>query len=127
MKDDHGRRPERWRSRRCQVVRGPSTKLSVTLTMRERDLIRDETFCDPDFAKCAVVEDTGIRMELSLDEIEEIQGYMAAEANHTRHPKRRKEVDRLFAKLQMRTPLMTRASKRPGTWNGMEASWMKTS
>lgn len=28
------------------------TKLPVTLTMRERDLIRDETFCDPDFAKC---------------------------------------------------------------------------
>ena len=32
------------------------TKLPVKLTLRERELIRDETFCDPDFAKCAVVQ-----------------------------------------------------------------------
>lgn len=76
------------------------TKLPVTLTLRERDIIRDETFCDPNFAKCAVVEGTGIRVELSLDEIEEIQGYVAAEANHTTNTKRRKELDRLFTKLQ---------------------------
>lgn len=75
--------------------------MSVALTLRERDLIRDETFCDPNFAKCAVVEGTGIRVELSLDEIEEIQGYVAAEANHTKHAKRRKELDRFFDKLQV--------------------------
>jgi uncharacterized Zn finger protein len=76
------------------------TKLPVTLTLRERDLIRDETFCDHDFAKCAVVDGTGISVDLSLDEIEEIQGYVAATANHTRHAKLRKELDRLFDKLQ---------------------------
>jgi len=32
------------------------TKLPVKLTIRERDLIRDETFCDPEFAKVAVVD-----------------------------------------------------------------------
>jgi hypothetical protein len=78
----------------------PGTKLPVTLTLRERDLIRDETFCDPHFAQCAVVESTGIRVELSLDEIEDIQGYVAAEANHTKNAKQRKERDRLFNKLQ---------------------------
>ncbi|MDF0676784.1 MAG: hypothetical protein P0120_20975 [Nitrospira sp.] len=77
------------------------TKLPVTLTLRERDLIRDETFCNPDFAKCAVAEGRGIRVELSLDEIEEIQSYVAAEANHATNSKRRKELDRLFAKLQV--------------------------
>jgi hypothetical protein len=77
------------------------TKLPVTLTLRERDLIRDETFCDPNFGKCAVVEGTGIKVELSLDEIEEIQGYVAAEVNHTKHAKRRKEHDRLFNKFQV--------------------------
>jgi hypothetical protein len=77
------------------------TKLPVTLTLRERDLIRDETFRDPDFAKCAVVDGTGIRVDLSLDDIEEIQGYVAAEANHTKNSKRRKELDRLFDKLQV--------------------------
>jgi hypothetical protein len=76
------------------------SKLPVALTLRERDLIRDETFCDAGFAKCAVVDGTGIKVELSLDEIEEIQGYVAAAANHTNNEKLRKKPDRLFAKFQ---------------------------
>ncbi len=83
-----------------QVIPHGAT-LPVTLTLRERDLIRDETFCDPDFATCAVVDGTGIRVDLSLDDIEEIQGYVAAEANHTNNSTRRKELDRLFDKLQV--------------------------
>mgnify|MGYP001792226155 CR=1 FL=1 len=75
--------------------------MPVTLTLGERDLIRDETFCDPDFAKCAVVDATGIRVDLSLDDLEEIQGYVAAEANHTHNSKRGKELDRLFGKFQV--------------------------
>ena len=77
------------------------TKLPVTLTMRERDLIRNETLCDPEFAKCAVAEGEGIRVDLSLDDIEEIQGCVAAEANHTPNPKRCKELEQLFGKLQV--------------------------
>jgi hypothetical protein len=76
------------------------SKLPVTLTLRERDLIRDETFCNPGFTKCAVVDGTGIKVELSLDEIEEIQGSVAASANHSNNAKLRKELDRLFAKFQ---------------------------
>ncbi|MGE3978961.1 MAG: hypothetical protein AB7F94_15455 [Nitrospira sp.] len=38
----------------------PGTKFPVTLTERESDLIRDETFCNPDVARWAVVEGTGI-------------------------------------------------------------------
>lgn len=77
------------------------TKLPVTLTLRERDLIRNETFCNPEFTKCAVAEGEGIRVDLSLEDIEEIQGYVAAEANHTKNPKRRKELDQLVGKLQV--------------------------
>jgi hypothetical protein len=77
------------------------TKLPVKLTLRERDLIRDETFCDPDFARLAVVEGKGVRVDLSLDDIEEIQGYVAAEANHMKNKKLQKELDRLFDKLQV--------------------------
>ena len=53
-----------------------STKLPVKLTIRERDLIRDETFCDPDFAKVAVVDGKGIRVDMSLDaeKMEEFEG-----------------------------------------------------
>ena len=74
--------------------------MPFTLTLRERDLIRDETFCDPDFARFAVVEGKALRVNLSLDDIEEIQGYVAAEANHTKNKKLQKELDRLFANLQ---------------------------
>ena len=75
--------------------------MPVKLTIRERNLIRDETFCDPDFAKVAVTEGKYIIVNLSLDEIEEIQGYVAAEANHTKNSKLQKELDRLFNKLQV--------------------------
>jgi hypothetical protein len=77
------------------------TKLPVKLTLRERDLIHDETFCDPDFARLAVVEGKGFSVDLSLDDIEEIQGYVAAEANHMKNKKLQKELDRLFDKLQV--------------------------
>ncbi len=77
------------------------TKLPVRLTSHERDLIRDQTFCDPDFARLAVVEGQAIRVDLSLDDIEEIQGYVAAEANHTKNKTLQKELDRLFGKLQI--------------------------
>jgi len=77
------------------------TKLPVKLTIRERDLIRDETFCDPDFAKFAIVEAKGIRIDLSLDDIEEIQGYVAATANHTKNKKLQKELDGFFEKFQV--------------------------
>jgi len=76
------------------------TKLPVRFTLHERDIIRNETYCDPDFAKIGVVEDEGISVEMSLDEIEDIQGYIAAEANHTKNRKLEKELDRLFDKLQ---------------------------
>ena len=75
--------------------------LPVTLTLRERDIIRDETLCDPDFARLAVVDGKKIMVDLSLDDIEEIQGYIAAEANHTENKKLQKELDRLFSKLQV--------------------------
>ena len=75
-------------------------KLPVKLTNRQRDLIRDRTFCKPDFAQLAVVDGNGIRVDLSLDDIEEIQGYVAAEANHCDDRKLQKELDALFRKLQ---------------------------
>jgi len=77
------------------------SKLPVKLTLRERELIRDETFYDSDFAKFAIVDGKGIKVDLSLDEIEEIQGYIAAEANHTENKKLEKKLDRLFNKLQV--------------------------
>jgi hypothetical protein len=77
------------------------TKLPVKLTLQERDLIRNETLCNPDFARFAVIEGKGVILNLSLDDIEEIQGYIAAEANHTKSRKLQKNLDRLFSKFQV--------------------------
>ena len=76
------------------------TKLPVRLSLRERDLIREETFFDPHFAKQIEPDGKGISLELTLDDIEEIQGYVAAEANHCEDPKLQKELDHLFDKFQ---------------------------
>jgi len=77
------------------------TKLPVKLTLQERDLIRNEALCNPDFARFAVIEGKGVKLNLSLDDIEEIQGYIAAEANHTKSRKVQKNLDRLFSKFQV--------------------------
>jgi hypothetical protein len=77
------------------------TKLPVKLTLQERDLIQNETLCNPDFARFAVIEGKGVILNLSLDDIEEIQGYIAAEANHTESRKLQKNLDRLFSKFQV--------------------------
>ena len=76
------------------------TKLPVKLTLRERDILCDETFCDPRYVQLAVIVGKGIQVDLSLDVIEDIQGYVAAAANHTENSKLEQELDRLSDKLQ---------------------------
>lgn len=55
------------------------TKLPVHLSQAELNDIRDHTFA-PEFAKHAIVEGKRLTLDLSLDDIEEIQGYVAAGA-----------------------------------------------
>lgn len=77
------------------------TKLPVKLTLCERDLILAETFCDTRLLKIAVVTGKRVTVEWSLDDIEDIQGFVAAEANHTKNRKLQKELDKLSDKLQV--------------------------
>ena len=76
------------------------TKIPVKLTNREHTLIIDETQCDQDLLTLGAVKGRSVTFELSLYDIEEIQGYIAAEANHTENGKLQKELDRIFEKLQ---------------------------
>ena len=85
--------------RRIKIPYG--TKLPVLLTPQELNLIRMNTFCDPDFGKMGIVEGKNIKIMVSLDDIEELQGHVAAEANHTKNNKLQKELDRIFTKLQV--------------------------
>lgn len=75
-------------------------KILVTFSMRERDIIRNETFYDPDFGKVCIVDGNKIHIGMTLDEIEDVMGYAAAEANHTKNKKLQKELDKIVDRLQ---------------------------
>lgn len=77
------------------------TKLPVLLTPNELNLIRENTFCDPDLGKMGIVEGKNIKIMINLDDVEELQGHVAAEANHTKNNKLQKELDKIFTKLQV--------------------------
>ena len=76
------------------------TKLPVYFSRQDLEDIRERTFADPEFGRYALVEGKRLRVDLSLDDMEEIQGYVAAEANHTRNLKLRRRLDTLFDKFQ---------------------------
>ena len=76
------------------------SKIPVRLTLRERDLIRDHTFYNPDFSNLAIVDGVNVRLDLSLDDVEEIEEHVAAEANHCNDRKLRKELEGLFSKFR---------------------------
>ncbi len=79
----------------------PGSKIKVLLTQRERDLIQENTLYDPNFARLAPLEGKKIRVDMSLDDIEDLQGFIAAEANHTNDKKIQQKLDALFVKLQV--------------------------
>ncbi|MFZ1731391.1 MAG: hypothetical protein WBQ23_14870 [Bacteroidota bacterium] len=76
------------------------TKLPVRLSLEQRDLIADHSFYPGDAFHTAIMEGEEIRVDLTLDDIEEIQGYVAAEANHCKDRKLQKRLDRLFEVFQ---------------------------
>ncbi len=76
------------------------TKLPVSFSSKELEDIRELTMIGEEFGRYAVVEGKRLRLDLSLDDIEEIQGHVAAEANHTRDKKRQRRLDELFEKFQ---------------------------
>jgi hypothetical protein len=53
-----------------------------------------------EFGRHAVVDGKRFSLNLSLDDVEELQGHVAAEANHTRNAKLRNRLDKIFLKLQ---------------------------
>jgi hypothetical protein len=76
------------------------TKLPVRFSQAELDDIREHTFADSDLVSYAIVEGKKLHVDLSLDDIDELQGFVAAEANHTGDAKLRKRLDKLFERLQ---------------------------
>jgi hypothetical protein len=82
--------------------------------MRDRELLLEYTLEDPEYAGRLRPAPTGKGLvgEYTLDDLEDILGYVAAEANHTGDASLRQELDDLFDRL-----LETQRSFDDGGWS----------
>jgi len=76
-------------------------KIAVRMTARDRTLLLDHAFSDPEYAERLrpAPSGRGLVGDYSLDDLEDILGYIAAEANHTKDKKLRRELDALYDRL----------------------------
>lgn len=81
----------------------PGEKVPLMLSHRERELILDHTFADDELTvplRVAPASNKASVYPFTLDDLEELAGYVAAEANHAKDRKLQKELDRLFARME---------------------------
>ena len=74
----------------------------IELTLQERDLIIDHIFVSDALLsplKLAIVEGNNIKFKYTLEDLNELLGFIAAEANHTENKKLQKQLDDLYDKL----------------------------
>jgi len=77
-------------------------EIIIKLTPHERDLLLEDSFIDPVLIqrlKIAEVKGNHLIVKYSPQELEELIGYIAAEANHTDNKNIEKSLDRLCDKL----------------------------
>lgn len=79
----------------------PGEKVPLKLTPTETKLILEELAC-LDLQYEQIIQDTpaGKPVMMSLDDLEDLGGYIAAEANHTEDKKLGRKLDRVFDKCQ---------------------------
>ena len=71
------------------------------MSSRERELLLNHTFADPDYAEQlrAIPGKMGYVGGYTLDDLEDMLGYIAAEANHCEDRKLQKELYGFFDRL----------------------------
>lgn len=80
----------------------PGEKLPLELNARECELILEHTFASEELTgRLRIVPRPGVPpvYRFTLDDLDELSGYVAAEANHAKEKKLQKELDRLFARI----------------------------
>ncbi len=80
----------------------PGTQLAVRLSIRERDLVVERAFLDPEIdAQLRQASTTGSKLvvNLNLDDIDDLLGCVAAEANHCDDGKVRRVLDAVCDRL----------------------------
>jgi hypothetical protein len=85
---------------RKQIAAGEKVRLE--LNDRERDLITKHTFSGKNLTdRLRIMPSPGERpyYRFTLDDLDELAGYVAAEANHAKVKKLEKELRRLYARI----------------------------
>jgi DNA-binding MarR family transcriptional regulator len=80
----------------------PGERISIRLTDRERKLILDHTFIGGDLERrirLAAADGPAVVIALDLDDLEELLGHVAAEANHSKDPSVAKHLRRIHERL----------------------------
>ena len=79
---------------------GPNDTVPAILSARQRELILDCTLADDDLTDRLREPARGNRYLYTLGDLDLLNGYVAAEANHAPNKKLGKELDALFDHLQ---------------------------
>ena len=77
-------------------------RINIKFTIDERNLIVNQTFAGDDLTERlleAKTEGKYIKVAYTLSELEELAGFIAAEANHTEDKKLEKQLDALYDKI----------------------------
>ena len=78
------------------------TKVKVTFAERERELVLHHTLAGPDVTgSLEAARKVGGRfsVQYTLEDLDELLGYIAAEANHSKSKRLQKELDALHDRL----------------------------
>jgi len=87
------------RSRKLREAR-----ISMTLTPRELELLRDGTFADPEYGDRFSESRGRCVAGFTASELDDILGHVAAAANHAPRAKLREELDALYERLEALEP-----------------------
>ncbi len=78
----------------------PDERVPLVLLVEEKQLIVEYTFSGPEYARrLRRFEEGKVRGKFTLEDLEDMRGFVAAEANHTKDTKLEKRLDALWAKL----------------------------
>ena len=88
--------PKRQQWRRIR----PGDKIPLRLNARERNLIVEETFAPEELtARLGRVEGKEPVCRFTLAELDELAGYVAAEANHAKSKDLREDLDQIYNRI----------------------------
>ena len=78
----------------------PGQKVEVFLSPDQVELIRKHTFADPSLLAASQLEEGYLVFRWSLDEVEDVQGHVPFEANHTENRRLGNKLDKVYVALQ---------------------------